>query len=134
MMECSDSSLEYLQDCARNLVSYAQLGCSQQIEFPSLSRKILPKTVMLFFVHNAEPCLPINASGCVKNALRPEGDLLISGLPRESNALLNKPFANSKPARLPFHMQQPQLCDFVRCFRNKDGANPCSILFRNPAT
>src|SRR5215467_3051094 len=111
MMELSDSSLEYLQDCARNLASYTQLGCSPQIEFPGLSRKILPETVMLFFVHKPEPCLLINASGCVKNALCPERDLLISGLPRESNALLNSPFANSKPARLRFHMQQPQLCD-----------------------
>jgi hypothetical protein len=67
----------------------AHLGCSPQVEFPGLGRKILPEAVMLFFAHDPEPCLFINVSGCVKNALCPERDLLISHLPRESEALLN---------------------------------------------
>src|SRR6516162_8936084 len=67
----------------------AHLGCGPQIEFPGLGRKIFPEAVMLFFAHHPEPCLLINASGGVKNALCPERDLLISRLPRESDALLN---------------------------------------------
>src|SRR5262245_50228796 len=104
-----------------------------QIELPSLGGKILPEAVMLFFAHDLEPCLFVDVSRRMKNALRPKGHLPIPRLPCESDAFLNQPLADSEPPRLRFHMEQAQLCDFVGCLCDEDGTNPCSIPFRNPA-
>src|SRR5215468_9061663 len=98
--------------CSRGS-SPARLRWRPQVKFPGLARKILPEAVMLFFAHDLEPCLFVEVSRRMKNALRPQRHLLVSRLPRESNAFLNKPLADSKPPRLWFHVQQAQLCDFV---------------------
>ena len=84
-----------------------------QVEFPSLGGKILPETVMLFFAYDLKARLFVEVSRRTKNALRPQSHLFVSRLPRESDAFLNQPLADSQPAGLWFHMQQPQLCDFV---------------------
>jgi len=41
----------------------------------------------------------------IKIALRPQRHLLVSRLPRKSNAFLNKALADSQPTRLRFNMQ-----------------------------
>src|SRR5262249_23757237 len=104
-----------------------------QVEFPSLGRKIFPEAVMLFFAHDLEPGVFVEVSCRMKNALRPKRHLAIPRLPCESDAFFNQPLADSQATRLRFNMQQPQLCDFVRCLRHEDSTTPCSILFRNPA-
>ena len=48
------------------------LGCSPQVEFPSLTREIFPKAVMLLLLYDPETDLLINMSGGKENALRPE--------------------------------------------------------------
>src|SRR5215469_2377187 len=112
---------------------WIRLRCCPQVEFPSLGRKLLSEAVMLFFAHDLEPSLFVEVSCRMKNALRPKRHLAIARVPCESDALFNQPLADSQATRLRFNMQQPQPCDIVRCLRDKDSTNPCSILFRNPA-
>ncbi len=72
-----------------------------KLQFPGLSRKILPEAVMLFFADDLETCLFVDVSRCVQNALRPQCHLLVPGLPREADTFRNEPLANSQPTRLP---------------------------------
>jgi hypothetical protein len=68
---------------------------------------------MLFFAHDPESCLFVKVSCCMKNALRPKRHLLVPCLPREADAFVNEPLADSQPTRLRFNVQKPQLCGFV---------------------
>src|SRR5262250_3071226 len=133
----TDTNQQYQNRCAklhnRLLTVWGRLRCCPQVEFPSLGRKILSEAVMPFFAHDLEPGLFVEVSCRMKNALRPKRHLAIPRLPCESDAFFNQPLADSQATRLRFNMQQPQPCDFVRCLRDKDSTNPCSILFRNPA-
>src|SRR6516164_9843233 len=88
---------------------------------------------MLLLAHDLEPCLLVDVSRRMKIALRPQRHLLVSRLPRKSNAFLNKALADSQPARLRFNMQQAQLRDVVGHLSDKGATDSLSILFRDPA-
>jgi hypothetical protein len=66
-----------------------------KFQFPGFARKILAEAVMRFFAHWLEPCLDVNMSRRTKSALGPQRHFLVSCLPRESDAFLNKPLSDS---------------------------------------
>lgn len=84
-----------------------------KLEFPSLGRKILPKAVMLFFAYDLKPCLFVDMSRRVEDALRPQCHLLIACLTGEADAFRHESLPNPEPPSCPFNVQQPQLCNFL---------------------
>jgi hypothetical protein len=69
--------------------------------------------MMLFFVHNLESCVFVDASRGMKNALGPQHHLQVPCLPRESDAFLNQPLTNAQSARFAFNVQQSQSCNLL---------------------
>src|SRR6202048_5287596 len=63
--------------------------------------------------HQLESGLSIDLARARQNLLRPQGHRFIPGSPGELQALFHELATNTKPARLRFHDQQPELGDLL---------------------
>src|SRR5215813_12462073 len=59
--------------------SRRRIDLRPQIQFPGFSRQVLAEAVMLLAAHNLESRLLVNVPGGMKDTLRPERQLVITG-------------------------------------------------------
>src|SRR5258708_4955130 len=84
-----------------------------QLQLPGLADEVDAKAVMLLLPDAAKPRPLVDSARGDQDALGPQRDRGVAGLPRKADALLRQRAPDAQPARLSLHQQQAQFCDLV---------------------
>ena len=84
-------------------------------------------------VDEAEAGFFINSPGGVENTVRPESYVPVSGVPRETHALLYQVPAQAETTGRGFDQEQAELRNFIGLANQKHRANAVAIPLRDPA-
>src|SRR5262245_15126157 len=90
-----------------------------QLQLPVLSHQIVAEAVMRLLLDQPEPGLFVDMAGGMKEAVRPQHDLLVPGLPGETHAFADQALADAHTPRARLDQQQAQLGHSLRFFDKK---------------
>src|ERR1700693_5338102 len=88
---------------------------------------------MTFLLHQTIAGPFINVPGGVQDRLRPQSDLLITGLSRETGAFVHKAITDAKSTGRRFNQQQTQARDFLGFANQENGAGDATVFLCDPA-
>src|SRR5712664_2838559 len=104
-----------------------------ELQLPGLADEIDAKTMVLLFLDAAKSGALINSARGEKDALGPERDRSIAGLPCEMDALLGEGAPDAKSSRFFLHQQQAQFRGLVRRLDQKHRADRLAADLGDPA-
>src|SRR5260370_42456823 len=94
-----------------------------KLQLPGFTDEIDAKTMVLLFLDAAKSGALINSARGEEDALGPERDRCIAGLPCEMDALLGEGAPDAKSSRFFLHQQQAQFRGLVRRLDQKHRAD-----------
>lgn len=104
-----------------------------QAQAPGLAEEFRAEFVVWFGLDDFEADGRVDPPCGGEDAVRPQHDLAVAGLPRKADAFLDKPAADPEPARLRLDDQHAQPGDRVAFLDDKHRADPHAILLGDPA-
>src|SRR6202011_640543 len=106
---------------------------ARQPELPGFRHQIAAEAMVGFLRDAPKTALFVNAPGREQLALGPQNDLSITRLPRNSDALVDQPSAQTQTARIGLDQQQTKLGDGWRLAHQKDAAQDLTASLGDPA-
>src|SRR5688572_30412287 len=122
---------------ATNFIDHRSFGGASpenlECELPVLPCEFVAEAGVLLFLYQLESHDLINVSGRIQNAVRPEREFPVPRFASEINALVHEQPADTVRACVGLDEQEPKLRNGGGVFDEKDGADPFSIDFSDPA-
>src|SRR5262245_49724051 len=93
-----------------------------KLQLPDLFHQIVAEAVMRLLFDEPEPGFFVDMAGGMKDAVRPQRDLLVPGLPGESHAFTDQALADAHAPSARLDQQHAQLGHSLRFFDKKHTA------------
>src|SRR5262249_41777872 len=103
-------------------------------QLPRLADQIVAEAVVRLLGDEGEPLLLINMPRFGEHTVCPEHKFPVAATPRETNALLDEPGAQSQAARLRLDQQQAELGNCLAGLHDEHRADDLAVHLCDPAT